>query len=377
MHCPGCDHYRLYGFGRTSRPHSIACRQSIMGELANSPEGQARISAASDRLDRTAFEMGRAQAQGEKDNASTAEPAIAEEVVPSAESTPPLFLPILIVVDDRDAPGAVDPVDHDQLIADGPYEAQEPELHQTKTEVDNSNDTHEPDAGGLDGGMDVDVVMQSGIPVDDCRSHADGTNSHMLPRALTSGSRSAREVETPRGELHSDGPRTEDTRAATAVETREGAQAFDCERGGGVLSGKGCATRPTGDTMKAEGKTLRREPYLSFGKPSFDASVFSISTPATESDTEMRRLLDNLTRDMREEVKDIDDEILSVVRSMAGNVGQYRRERRAALRAVVSEVYSPARTTTAIKLLPEFRLIPGFALDLTTVNEDDGQQSEC
>ena len=348
-----------------------------MGELANSPEGQARISAASDRLDRTAFEMGRAQAQGEKDNASTAEPAIAEEVVPSAESTPPLFLPILIVVDDRDAPGAVDPVDHDQLIADGPYEAQEPELHQTKTEVDNSNDTHEPDAGGLDRGMDVDVVMQSGIPVDDCRSHADRTNSHMLPRALTSGSRSAREVETPRGELHSDGPRTEDTRAATAVETREGAQAFDCERGGGVLSGKGCATRPTGDTMKAEGKTLRREPYLSFGKPSFDASVFSISTPATESDTEMRRLLDNLTRDMREEVKDIDDEILSVVRSMAGNVGQYRRERRAALRAVVSEVYSPARTTAAIKLLPEFRLIPGFALDLTTVNEDDGQQSEC
>ena len=111
--------------------------------------------------------------RGGKDNASTAEPAIAEEVVPSAESTPPQFLPIPIVVDDRDAPGAVDPVDHDQLIADGPYEAQEPELHQTETEVDNSNDTHEPDAGGLDGGMDVDVVMQSGIPVDDCRSHAD------------------------------------------------------------------------------------------------------------------------------------------------------------------------------------------------------------
>jgi hypothetical protein len=40
------------------------------------------------------------------------------------------------------------------------------------------------------------------------------------------------------------------------------------------------------------------------------------------------------------------------------------------LKAVVSEIYSPPRVTAAIKLLPELRLIPGFALDLTTADSD-------
>ena len=33
-------------------------------------------------------------------------------------------------------------------------------------------------------------------------------------------------------------------------------------------------------------------------------------------------------------------------------------------------MYSPARVTAATKLLPELRLIPGFALDLTTTDTD-------
>ena len=41
-------------------------------------------------------------------------------------------------------------------------------------------------------------------------------------------------------------------------------------------------------------------------------------------------------------------------------------ERAKAVRAVVSEIYSPPRVTAASKLLPELKLIPGFALDLTT-----------
>ena len=52
---------------------------------------------------------------------------------------------------------------------------------------------------------------------------------------------------------------------------------------------------------------------------------------------------------------------------MAGDVGKYRRERKQALKAIVSEVYSAPRNTAALKLLPEFKLVPGFALDLTTV----------
>ena len=117
-------------------------------------------------------------------------------------------------------------------------------------------------------------------------------------------------------------------------------------------------------------------PYSSIGRPSgdfsVDASVFSVMYRSEEVAVDMRGLYDNMTRDMRDEVKELDAEILSVVRSLAGNVGRYKRERNAGVKAIVSEIYSSPRTTAAIKLLPELRLIPGFALDFTTVDEEDG-----
>ena len=85
----------------------------------------------------------------------------------------------------------------------------------------------------------------------------------------------------------------------------------------------------------------------------------------------MRDLFDLMTRDLKVEIDEANREILSVVRSLAGNVGKYKRERNQALKAVIREVYSAPRNTAAIKLLPELRLIPGFALDLTTIDEDD------
>ena len=57
---------------------------------------------------------------------------------------------------------------------------------------------------------------------------------------------------------------------------------------------------------------------------------------------------------------------------MGGSIGKYRRERQKGIRAIVAEVYSPPRVTAAAKLLPELKLIPGFALDLTT-NDADGR----
>ena len=51
----------------------------------------------------------------------------------------------------------------------------------------------------------------------------------------------------------------------------------------------------------------------------------------------------------------------------------YKRERKAAFKRVVSEVYSPPRVTAMAKATPSSRLIPGFALDLTIVDEFDGE----
>ena len=105
---------------------------------------------------------------------------------------------------------------------------------------------------------------------------------------------------------------------------------------------------------------------------SFDnsVSVFSV-TAKGDDECEMRSLLNNLTRDLVDDARQMDAEILSVVRSMAGDVGKYRRERKRALNTVVGEIYSAPRTTAAINCLPELKLIPGFALDLTTVDPDD------
>ena len=62
-------------------------------------------------------------------------------------------------------------------------------------------------------------------------------------------------------------------------------------------------------------------------------------------------------------------EVLNIVRELGGSQKRYRRERGKMLRAVVSEVYSPPRVTKVLKMLPTADVLPGFALDLTTVNE--------
>ena len=89
-----------------------------------------------------------------------------------------------------------------------------------------------------------------------------------------------------------------------------------------------------------------------------------IDTVETQED-DLKELFNVMTRDAVAQVKEHDSEILSVIKVLGGNVGQYKRERKAAMRAVVSEIYSPPRVTAAAKLLPELKLIPGFALGLT------------
>ena len=75
-------------------------------------------------------------------------------------------------------------------------------------------------------------------------------------------------------------------------------------------------------------------------------------------------------RDDRDAVRETNDEIMSVVRALGGSDRKFKRHRDKAIKAVVSEIYSPPRVTAAAKLLPKLRMIPGFALDLTTAHED-------
>ena len=72
-----------------------------------------------------------------------------------------------------------------------------------------------------------------------------------------------------------------------------------------------------------------------------------------EPDTELKELMDVLTRDAKQQVRECEVETMSVVNALGGNSAKFRRARRRQIKAVVSEVYSPPRVTFAAKLLPE------------------------
>ena len=110
------------------------------------------------------------------------------------------------------------------------------------------------------------------------------------------------------------------------------------------------------------------------GQAETHEDIASVPNPDAGMDidlVEMQALMAVLRRDEKEAVAECEREIMSVFRSLGGDSPKYKRERKRALRAVVSEIYSPPRVTAAAsKLLPELRVHPGFALDLTTADSD-------
>ncbi len=67
-----------------------------------------------------------------------------------------------------------------------------------------------------------------------------------------------------------------------------------------------------------------------------------------------------------------DPEYAMMIMALGVDEGSHRRERRAAARRIVSEVYSPPRITRAISAMPNCGLTAGFALDLTCTDPEDG-----
>ena len=76
-----------------------------------------------------------------------------------------------------------------------------------------------------------------------------------------------------------------------------------------------------------------------------------------------------MTVDQRERLEAMDREVMQLLDSMGGSKHRYARERRGSLKRLVSEIYSPPRVTAAAKLLPSLGCVPGFAMDLTTLDE--------
>ncbi len=67
-----------------------------------------------------------------------------------------------------------------------------------------------------------------------------------------------------------------------------------------------------------------------------------------------------------------DDEVSALMLNQIGCSKSYHREGRSAVRRMVAEVYSPPRVTQLLKKMRSRYLMPGFALDLTVVDPEDG-----
>ena len=69
----------------------------------------------------------------------------------------------------------------------------------------------------------------------------------------------------------------------------------------------------------------------------------------------------------------VDDFVGDILLQQLGSSGRsFKREKRASCRRLVSEMYSPPRVTAEIRRMKHRHLLPGFALDLTVVDPDDG-----
>ena len=118
-------------------------------------------------------------------------------------------------------------------------------------------------------------------------------------------------------------------------------------------------------------EALSRSPIVAEGR----CVVEQMPTPGVRCDgggnvdgglEELERCLNLLHRGY---VQDESREVLQILRQLGGDGQRYLKERKRAIRQIVSEIYSPPRVTAAAKLLPELRCVPGFALDLTVDND--------
>ena len=185
----------------------------------------------------------------------------------------------------------------------------------------------------------------------------------------------------PIGELDSSGGdelRTEHPavpKAAPATESHGNLDTVDYERGDcsrevrhrHVDLQPGRVAEPAMPAALVDRSCFDVHPYLCFSD--MTSAPLHLVGVDTDPEVELRELIGNMTRDAKLEIEEANTDILSVIRALGGNETKYKRERRSAMRAIVSEVYSAPRVTAAIKQVPGLKLIPGFALDLSTVDE--------
>ena len=107
-------------------------------------------------------------------------------------------------------------------------------------------------------------------------------------------------------------------------------------------------------------------------EPSSPMSVQHLAGGNEAEDLPVQAVMNLVAQDekLTEEMTNINKEIQELVAQLGGNPREYRRERGRAIQHLVSEIYSAPRITRVLKMMPNFSLAPGFALDLSGQDED-------
>ena len=71
------------------------------------------------------------------------------------------------------------------------------------------------------------------------------------------------------------------------------------------------------------------------------------------------------------DIKD-DMDLIMLLGNSGADTRSYTRENKRARNFLVSEIFSPPRVTTLLSSMPSSKLLPGFAMDLTCIDVDDG-----
>ena len=70
-------------------------------------------------------------------------------------------------------------------------------------------------------------------------------------------------------------------------------------------------------------------------------------------------------------IKD-DMDLIMLLGNLGADTRSYARESKRARNCLVSEIFSPPRVTKLLSSMPSSKLLPGFAMDLTCIDVDDG-----
>ena len=129
-------------------------------------------------------------------------------------------------------------------------------------------------------------------------------------------------------------------------------------------------SQATNMTIGSHGSNLGWAPVPEEASPQVvqrDEAIRHLANPKPER---FGKLAELWTIDEKEQVKEADDEIQNMASRLGGNVENYVVEREGVVNRVLTEIYSAPRVTSAAKLLPSLKIIPGMAFDLTTADSD-------